>query len=114
MKNILKKLQFWKAKKMKQEYDLIPIEDADMYAIKLKGGKYDGIMYCYGSVSVDESIPKLNFDYTIIDTNKFFLDHLTNDEEFHTMIGDILVEMITAEGQDDTPRNNNPEESNPL
>lgn len=99
---------------MKQEYDLITIDDVDVYAIKLKGGKYDGVMYCYGSVSVEEDMPKLKFDYIIIDTNKFFLDHLTNDEEFHTIIGDILVEMITVEGQNDSPRNNDPEESNPL
>ena len=99
---------------MKQEYDLIPIEDADVFAIKLKGGKYDGVMYCYGSVSVDESIPKLNFDYVIIDTNKKFLDDLTTNKEFHTIIGDILVEMITVEGQNDSPRNNDSEESNPL
>ena len=97
---------------MKQEYDLVPIEDADMFAIKLNGGKYDGVMYCYGSVSVEEDMPKLKFDYIIIDSNKFFIDHLTNDEEFHTIIGDILVEMITVEGQNDSPRNNDSEESN--
>lgn len=107
------KIQFWKAK-MAQEYDLVPIEDADVFAIKLKGGKYDGVMYCYGAVSVEEDMPKLKFDYIIIDTNNLFLDDLTKDEEFHTIIGDILVEMITVEGQDDPPRNNNPEESNPL
>ena len=99
---------------MKQEYDLIPIEDADVFAIKLKGGKYDGVMYCYGSVSVEEDIPKLKFDYIIIDTNKLFLDDLTKDEEFHTIIGDILVDMITVEGQNDSPRNNDSEESNQL
>lgn len=99
---------------MYDDYELIPIDDVDVYAIKIKGGKYDGVTYCYGTVSVEEDTPKLKFDYIVIDTNKMFLDDLTNDEDFITMVGDILVEMITLEGQNDTPRNNDSEESDLL
>lgn len=101
---------------MKQEYDLVPIDDVDVFAIKLKGGKYDGVVYCYGGVSVEEQmeIPKLKFDYVVLHTNGMYLEDLTNDGEFHTMLGDILVEMITVEGTNDTPRNDNSEEPDSL
>jgi hypothetical protein len=110
------KLQFWKKQKMFEEnidYVFVDIQDADVNAIRLLRGKYKDVVYCYGAASVNEEcgLARLKFDYIIVDPGTYVLDDLTNDEEFHTMIGDMLVEMITVQGQNEQTRNNDSEES---
>jgi hypothetical protein len=84
-------------------YSFIEIEDVDVSAIKLLCGKYTGVVYCYGAASVNEEgiAARLKFDYIIIEAGNYSAEQLTVDEEFHTMIGDILVEMIAIEGRNE-------------
>jgi hypothetical protein len=111
------KLQFWKKPKMFEElidYDFVDIPDSDVNAIRILKGNYKDVVYCYGTASVNEEgdMAKLKFDYIIIDTGTYDLQDLTNDEQFHTMIGDILVQMITLEGANESSRNNNSKKLN--
>jgi starvation-inducible outer membrane lipoprotein len=119
MEVLWEKLQFWKKSRMEQkvfeeniDYQFIEIQDTDVNAIKLLRGPYKDVVYCYGKAAVKEQgeIAKLEFDYIVIDPGIYLLEDLTRDEEFHTMIGDILVEMITVEGKNEQIRNNNSQE----
>lgn len=89
--------------KENEDYSFIDIEDVDVSAIKLLKGKYKDVIYCYGHASVNEEgvAARLKFDYIIIESGNFSVEQLTQDEEFHIMIGDILVEMIAVEGQNE-------------
>ena len=62
---------------------------------------YFGIVYCYGTVSLhfpeNENENEENIEHTIEFTFKILSEdqeHLKNDEEFKSYIGDILVEII--------------------
>jgi hypothetical protein len=79
-----------------KDYSFVEIEDSEVNAVKLLRDKYQGVVYCYGTASVNEEGggARLKFDYIVIDAGNFTVEELTEDEEFHTMIGDILVEMI--------------------
>jgi hypothetical protein len=105
----------WKKPKMFEEgidYQFIEIENVDVNAIKILRGNYKDVLYCYGKAAVKEQgeCAKLEFDYIVIDPGIYLLEDLTRDEEFHTMIGDILVEMITVESKNEQIRNNNSQE----
>jgi hypothetical protein len=95
-------------------YSFVEMENVDVSAVRLLQGKYKDVVYCYGGASVNEEgeIARLQFDYIIVDPGIYLLEDLTNDQEFHTMIGDILVEMITVEGKNEQIRNNNSQEFN--
>lgn len=85
------------------DYSFVELEDVDVSAIKLLKGKYQDVIYCYGHASVNEEgvAARLSFDYIVIDPGKYTVEQLTQDEEFHIMIGDILVEMIAVEGKNE-------------
>jgi hypothetical protein len=84
-----------------------------MTDIGILKGKYAGVVYQYGKANIVEegSFARLTFDYTIIDSSSFDLDDLQNDEEFVTMIGDILTEIL-LEKPDEKTRNYHTEELN--
>jgi hypothetical protein len=84
-----------------------------MTDIGILKGKYAGVVYQYGKANIVEegSFARLTFDYTIIDPSSFDLDDLQNDEEFVTMIGDILTEIL-LEKPDEKTRNYHTEELN--
>ena len=115
MAALWEKFRFKKKLKMFEEnvdYAFVDIHDADVNAIRLLHGKYKGVVYCYGAAAVNEEgeLARLKFDYIIIDPGTYTVEDLTNDQEFHTMIGDMLVEMITVQGQNEPIRNNHTEE----
>jgi len=89
-------------------------EDEDLARIKLTSDKWDGIIYHYHTVQFvheedDEAI--LKFDYDIVES-PIGLDvtSLTKEdhEDFETLLGDILVEIITEAAVDEN-RTDNPE-----
>jgi hypothetical protein len=85
------------------DYSFVEIENVDVSAVKLLKGEYKDVIYCYGKASVNEEgvAARLKFDYIIVDSCKYSVEELIQDEKFHTIIGDILVEMITVEGQNE-------------
>ena len=88
-------------------------EDDSITDIGILKGKYAGVVYQYGKAKIVEegSFARLTFDYTIINASSFDMNDLQNDEEFVTMIGDILTEIL-LEKPDEKTRNYHTEELN--
>ena len=72
------------------------VED-EWASVCIKGGKFDGVIYNYGKVSVpkkendDGSLP-FRFEYNIIDNVGISREEF--GEEFFILLGDILVDII--------------------
>ena len=74
-------------------------EEEDWASIMIKNGKFKDVIYNYGKVSIPEennlnddgTIP-FRFEYNIVDNVGISRDNF--DEEFFTLIGDILVDII--------------------
>jgi hypothetical protein len=80
-----------------QDYDFMDVDGAtEATCIKILKGKYEGIIYQYGKVSVieEEEPPRIQFDYFIESEGNFSLEVLKNDKKFITLMGDILVSIF--------------------
>ena len=81
-------------------------EDEDFASIMIKDGKFKDVIYNYGKVSIPEednlnedgTLP-FRFEYNIIDNVGIPRDNF--DEEFFTLIGDILVDIIHEQSEED-------------
>tara|TARA_R100000458_G_C8169977_1_gene170850 strand:- start:384 stop:683 length:300 start_codon:yes stop_codon:yes gene_type:complete len=63
-------------------------------------GKYKGMKYRYGSVQFKEedNEMKMSFDYDIIDNvTDRSIGELDEDEDFTTLLGDLLLEILNDE-----------------
>ena len=75
-------------------------------SVLLRGNhKFSGVIYSYGRISVPETHTRgngfqLSFDYNIEDNNNIPRDEF--DEEFFTLIGDILVDIIDQRMEEET------------
>ena len=72
------------------------VED-EWASVCIKGGKFDGVIYNYGKVSVpkkenDNGTLPFRFEYNIIDNVGISREDF--GEEFFILIGDILVDII--------------------
>lgn len=89
---------------IREKYTFVTDKDAQWQCIGLtqKAGFYQGVVYKYGRVSIPEEdalteegdLP-FRFEYDIVDSNGLEQEHF--GEEFFTLIGDILVDIITNE-----------------
>ena len=110
-------MTFWKKKQVGYkegiDYQFIPSEDEQITGIGILKGKYAGVLYHYGKAKVIEEgeFARLYFDYTIEHTPNFTVHDLTIDSEFHTMIGDILTDILLKQSNEKI-RNDNPQELN--
>ena len=89
---------------MKGKYTFVAKEGDDLASICIiNNGKYHGVVYKYGVVSVAEeedengNLP-LRFEYDIVDNCGVSKEEF--DEEFFTLIGDILVNIIDTQDED--------------
>ena len=94
-----------------EDFQLVQSDDGKITGIGILKGKYAGVLYHYGRAKIVEEgeVARMVFDYTLINTGSFTLHELQTDEEFHTMIGDILT-LILMESDNEKTRNNNFEE----
>ena len=72
------------------------VED-EWASVCIKGGKFNGVIYNYGKVSVpkkenDDGTLPFRFEYNIIDNVGISREEF--GEEFFILIGDILVDII--------------------
>ena len=71
-------------------------DDSKLNAIRIEEGKFKGLVYIYEDVMMGEETTKggMNLHFTLKpaqwDNNK----HLTNEQEFHQIAGDILVSCL--------------------
>jgi hypothetical protein len=113
---IQEKLLFWRKPKMLKEgvdYYFVDFKDSEITGVQILKGEYVDVVYHYGGVRIDHSsaIPRMQFGYTIVHAGKHDIDVLQNDEELHTMMGDILTQILTKQIDEQT-RKNDTEEPN--
>ena len=74
------------------------IAQKERWAVELLEGKYKGLVYCYNDVSFseDDESPVMTFEYDVLSPIDIDTENLTGEDydEFKTLIGDILVELI--------------------
>ena len=95
---------------IKDRYMFVSRKDEDFASIMIKDGKFKDVIYNYGKVSIPEednlnedgTLP-FRFEYTIIDNVGIPREEF--DEEFFTLIGDILVDIIKEQSEEDTIAN---------
>ena len=84
---------------MSKNYTFVSKGDDDWASVMIKDGKYEGIIYKYGKVSVAEGEDEngnmpLSFKYNIIDYSGHNQEDLESSVEFKNTLGDILVEIL--------------------
>ena len=84
---------------MPENYSFVSRGEDKWASILITKGKYTGIIYQYGRVSVAEreneegNLP-LSFDYNVVEYNNFKEDDIHSSTEFKNTLGDILVEIL--------------------
>lgn len=76
-------------------HDFIVSQDDNLVKIVLKDGKYEGVVFTYGRVKIDEKDGEchLSFEYDVLESP---FGDLTKDENFKNTLGDLLVSMIAT------------------
>jgi hypothetical protein len=105
---------FEKKKKVPKEgedYKFVDFTDSDITGIMILKGDYAGVVYHYGKVRVKEQgeFATLEFGFTLVNSGKHDIDLLQNEDNFVTIMGDILSEILMKQANEPT-RNHNPEE----
>ena len=79
------------------QYVFITNKDENMQCIGIRKGKFEGVVYKYGKVSLGEENKDGNlpfkFEYDILDNNMIPRKEF-DDENFFKLLGDILVDII--------------------
>ena len=91
---------------IKDRYMFVSRKDDDFASIMIKDGKYKDVIYNYGKVLIPEeknlnengTLP-FRFQYTIIDNVGIQRENF--GEDFFTFIGDILVDIIDEQSEED-------------
>ena len=82
---------------IKDQYVYITNKDENMQCIGIRKGKFEGVVYKYGKVSLGEETKDGNlpfkFEYDILDNNMIPREEF-DDENFFKLLGDILVDII--------------------
>lgn len=85
-------------KKYKEDidYKFVDFKDSDLTGIELLTGNHKGVLYHYHKARVVEEgeLAKLQFGFTIVHPGEYDIDDLTKDEKLHTIMGDILTEIL--------------------
>ena len=97
------KLKFWKktSNQFKEgvDYKFVDTEGSDLTALRILRGRFSGVVYYYTGVRISEEngMAKLSFGYAILETGKYDENYLYDSDEFDTLMGDILKELILKE-----------------
>lgn len=108
METLWEKLQFWKKKpKMPLEdkdYRFINFTNSEITGIQILQGEFAGVVYHYGRARVEEAgeFAKLQFGYTLVHPGKHDIDELQNNEDFVTIMGDILTSILMKQNNEQT------------
>ena len=91
---------------IKESYVYVESKNQDQTCIGIKGGKYAGVVYKYGNVSLGEETKDGNmpfkFKFDIIDNNAIPKEDFK--EDFMNLIGDILVDIIEEQNAESDNR----------
>ena len=100
---------------MSDRYVFVEKADSDFTSIKALQKPYDGIIYTYGKVKVSEPNGEcenatLSFDYRVEEVPPVFdksKEEIENDPDFSRFIGDVLVEILEDNVDNDRSSNDN-------
>tara|TARA_B100001996_G_C18424724_1_gene502124 strand:- start:172 stop:483 length:312 start_codon:yes stop_codon:yes gene_type:complete len=99
---------------IREQYVFITNKNEDMQCIGIRKGKFEGVVYKYGKVSLGEENEKGNlpfrFEYDILDNNMIPKEEF-DDKNFFKLIGDILVDIIDRQEDLDIGYTNDRENS---
>ena len=114
METLWEKLLFWKKQKMLKEgvdYHFFDFKDLKVTGIELLMDKYKGVIYHYQKVRVVEEVEfaRLQFGYTIVHPGEHDIDDLTNDEDLHIIMGDVLTIILETQANEQTRTDNHKE-----
>ena len=91
---------------IKDRYTFVSRKDEDFASIMIKDGKFKDVIYNYGKVSIpeednlnDDGTLPFRFEYTILDNVGIPRENF--GEDFFTFIGDILVDIINEQSEED-------------
>ena len=94
---------------IKDYYTYITNRNEDMQLIGIKKGKFHGVVYKYGKVSLGEETEDGNlpfkFEFDILDNNLIPKEEFK--EDWTNLIGDILVDIIDEQENYGNDRENN-------
>ena len=90
---------------IKSKYMFVSQVEDEWASVCIKGGKFNGVIYNYGKVSVpkkenDNGTLPFRFEYNIIDNVGISREDF--GEEFFILIGDILVDIIDDQLKENT------------
>ena len=99
---------------IKDQYVFITNKDENMQCIGIRKGKFEGVVYKYGKVSLGEENKDGNlpfrFEYDILDNNMIPREEF-DDKNFFKLLGDILVDIIDRQENLNIGYTNNREDS---
>ena len=88
---------------IRDQYVFITNKNEEMQCIGIRKGKFEGVVYKYGKVSLgeetDEGKMPFKFEFDILDSNLIPREEFDGDE-FPKLIGDILVDVIDRQNND--------------
>ena len=94
---------------IKESYVYVESKTQDQTCIGIKGGKFAGVIYKYGNVSLGEETKDGNmpfkFEFDIVDNNAVLKEDF--GEDFMNLIGDILVDIIEEQYAEPDNRKDN-------
>ena len=113
MAALWEKVTWWKKRKMLEEgkdFHYFNFNNTDITGIELLMPEFKGVIFHYDKAGIveDGEIARLSFGYTVIHPGEHDIDHLNSNEKFHTIMGDLLTQILMAKIEDEN-RNNNPE-----
>ena len=88
---------------IRDKFVYVTTKEQDQTLIGIKEGKFAGVVYKYGKVGFGDENPDgtkpLQFQYNIVDNNGIQREQF--GEDFFTLIGEILVEVIEEQIKDE-------------
>lgn len=101
------KLRWWKKPKMLEEgkdFHYINFNNTDITGIELLMPEFRGVIYHYDQAGITEEgeIARLKFGYTVVHPGEHDIDDLNSNEKFHTIMGDLLTQILMAKIEDET------------
>ena len=89
-------------KSMDDKFVFVEKKDSELYSLKIVQSPYNGVIYTYGSVNIQEDLEndlaRLTFNYYIEEVpDPYTKKELEESDDFRNYIGDILAEILDDE-----------------
>ena len=87
-----------------KDFHYINFNNTDITGIELLMPEFRGVIYHYDQAGISEEgeIARLKFGYTVVHPGEHDIDDLNSNEKFHTIMGDLLTQILMAKIEDET------------